>query len=668
MAGRRACRKSGLCARSFSGFSDGFKPQVFGVHRNPAIARVFALILTCVVGAPAGADQRGSPWTANDSDAVADAAIAATDDNKSKLTDTSTLMELVDALIRAGNIPKAKQVVEVAASYFGAAELQNSLLRGRIVENLALLGDAASAEVLAAAEIAQPAKIALFGKFGTGRAHAGHVKDAQRAATTINALSGGSATAAATDTSARALADISLALAESGALAEAFQIVRPLPDGLPKVQALSQVARLACKKAGTQTGATRHGRMALEQAIVSAGAAIAAADTLFAKVNLAVAAGEAIACCSGADAARSFIDRTFAVESRNDAAGSLVDRLTQQNEFAVARSLLSTANPTDTARLFEAAKRFMKLGDRAKATEVAVKAMHAVPDNSGPRPGAYYRTPPNPGQIASLLIDLGAYDEAIAAATAAKINNRSYYYFYAVNVAARNADVASVARLLPVAFDALKMDSNPDRGAQFRSLFDLTKVLALAGYRDQALRTFGELQGLLTKAQVNALMRQDMTSLAAVLQADKGDIAGALQAADQAGTMVEKPDRLTIMMAVAMMMGNKQPTQAEIMEAVQQAEALMPLVIGPKARVLSDIAVHMAAKGDIAAASRAVAVLEEERNDLIRGARDTAVNAVANAQIKAGDLRGAFATALRIRESAVRRMPLLKLAGSPITR
>jgi hypothetical protein len=76
----------------------------------------------------------------------------------------------------------------------------------------------------------------------------------------------------------------------------------------------------------------------------------------------------------------------------------------------------------------------------------------------------------------------------------------------------------------------------------------------------------------------------------------------------------------------------------------------------------------MAAKGDIAAASRAVAVLEEERNDLIRGARDTAVNAVANAQIKAGDLRGAFATALRIRESAVRRTPLLKLAGSPITR
>jgi hypothetical protein len=155
--------------------------------------------------------------------------------------------------------------------------------------------------------------------------------------------------------------------------------------------------------------------------------------------------------------------------------------------------------------------------------------------------------------------------------------------------------------------------------------------------------------------------------LAAVLQADGGDIAGALEAADRAGPMVTKPDRLAISMFAAMTLGNKRPTEAEIMEAIRQAEMLMPLVAGPKAEVLSDIAMHMAAKGDIAAALTAAAILEEEQNDVVNLAHDTAVQAIADAQIKAGDLRGAFATALRIRRSTSRRTPLLKLAASPIT-
>jgi DUF1680 family protein len=135
--------------------------------------------------------------------------------------------------------------------------------------------------------------------------------------------------------------------------------------------------------------------------------------------------------------------------------------------------------------------------------------------------------------------------------------------------------------------------------------------------------------------------------------------------------MVVKPDILTVIMLAAMTMGQKRekpPTEAEVLEAIRQAQALMPLVVGPKAQVLSDIAAHMAAKGDIAAALSAAAILEQEQNGAIKVVHDNAVTAIANAQIKAGDLRGALATALRIRQSDARWTLLVKLAGSPITR
>jgi hypothetical protein len=636
------------------------------MHINPTIARGFLLILACVVGIPAGADQRGGPWTAHDSDTVADAAVATTSDDESKLNATSALMELTDALIRAGNLPKAKQVVEGAVANLGSSEPQNSYLRGQMVEKLILLGDARAAEALAAAAVTQSVKITLFGKFGVERARAGNIGDAQRAANTINSLPR-DPTIVPADASARALADISVALAESGALAEASKMVMPLPDGLPKVQALSQVARVACKKDNSQTNAKRRGRTSLEQATGAARAAIAAADRPFLKINVAVAAGEAIASCNGPDGARSFIDETLAVELRDRAVGGLVDRLTQQNEFAAARLLLSSANPTDARGLVDKARRLMKLGDRAKATELAVTATRSVSDiSSRPKPGGYDDNVVQLGQIISLLIQVGAYDEAIAVAQGTSTDSRLQYYVSAVDAALRNSDAASVGRLLPVSL-ALKVDSSFNNGSQFRSLSDLTRMLAVAGYRDQALQRFAELQELMTKAPPNVRLGQGVTSLAAVLQADGGDIAGALEAADRAGPMVTKPDRLAISMFAAMTLGNKRPMEAEIMEAIRQAEMLMPLVAGPKAEVLSDIAMHMAAKGDIAAALTAAAILEEEQNDVVNLAHDTAVQAIADAQIKAGDLRGAFATALRIRRSTSRRTPLLKLAASPIT-
>src|SRR4051794_20429314 len=199
------------------------------MHIKPPMSGLFLLILASGLGVSAGADQHGGPWTAHDSDKVADAAVVATSANGSKLTETSMLMELADALIRAGNIPKAKQVVEDALSNLGSSEPQNSYLRGQIVEKLIMLGDAPAAEALAAAAVSTSVKIALFGKFGVGQARAGNIGDAQRAANTINSLPKDSTVAAPADASVRAIADISIGLAESGALAEASKLIMPLP-------------------------------------------------------------------------------------------------------------------------------------------------------------------------------------------------------------------------------------------------------------------------------------------------------------------------------------------------------------------------------------------------------------------------------------------------------
>jgi hypothetical protein len=132
--------------------------------------------------------------------------------------------------------------------------------------------------------------------------------------------------------------------------------------------------------------------------------------------------------------------------------------------------------------------------------------------------------------------------------------------------------------------------------------------------------------------------------------------------------MMEKPDAARIAALALMNLGGAgRPTAAEFERANRRAAEALPVVFGPKAATLSAIALHMAAKGDIPAALQAAAVLDSEQSDAVKGVHDIAMNAIADAQAKAGDLRGSFATALRIRQPTIRWMPLLKLATSPIT-
>lgn len=646
------------------------------MHINTFIAYVSLFTLSCVVGVPAGADQRSGPWTADDSSAVAEAAVVVAS-SASKTTQPSMLVELADALIRGGNAQKAKEVAARAASSLSQpadspTDSIGSYASARIVEKLAQLGEPSAAKALATTDGTPSVKAMLLGKFGAGRARAGSIEDARLAATAISSLSNASAGAIPADISTKAIADISLALADAGALDEALQMALPLPNEFSKVQALSQTARLLCKRDNLGTVPSQRSQEILQQVVNAARLVAEATNKPFEKTYVAGVAGVAFADCKGADSAKSFIAETIGPDLRDRALATTVDRLMQQGELALARALLPAPDPSDAGNLLETAKRLIKLGDQAKATEVAIQSAHAalkVADDATRKRGGYYEYIAQLGPIIGTLNELGAYDDAIAAAQPIDANNRLQHYVFTLRAAMKKSDAAEVVRLLPIAIEVFKMDSTPNHMIQLKALSDLTRALAVAGYRDEALKTFAEFQAVMGKTPSADQARQS-TLLATVLQADAGDVQGALTAAYEAGPMTEKPNDARIAALAAMNMGGgpgRRPTAAEMEEALRHAAEALPLVAGPKAEALSSIAVHMAAKGDVTAALQAAAVLETEPSSAITGAHDSALNAIADAQAKAGDLRGSLITVLRIRQSTVRWPLLLKLAGSPIT-
>jgi tetratricopeptide (TPR) repeat protein len=648
---------------------------MLNLHIRTTIAFVFLLVLTSLGSAPAGADQRGDSWTANDTSTVAEAAIVVAG-SASKTTQASMFVELADALIRAGNAPKAKEAAARAASSLSQpadspTDSMGSYAKARIVEKLAQLGEPSAAKALATTDATLSVKVMLLGKFGAGRARAGSIEDARWAAAAISSLSNTSAGAIPTDVSTKAIADISLALADAGALDEALQMAIPLSNEFSKVQALSQTARLLCKKDNLGTGPSQRSQEILQQVANATRLVAEATNKPFEKTYVAGVAGVAFADCRGAESAKSFIAETIGPDLRDRALATTVDRLSERGELALARALLPTPDLSDAGNLLETAKRLIKLGDQAKATDVAIQAGRAalkVAGDATRKRGGYYEYIAQLSPIIGTLNELGAYDDAIATAQPIDANNRLQYYVFTLRAAMGKPDAAEVARLLPMAIEAFKMDSTPNHMLQLKALSDLTRALAVTGYRDEALKTFAELQAVMGKAPSADQVRQ-LTLLTTVLQADGGDVQGALTAANETGPMTEKPNDARIAaLAVMKMGGGRRPTPTEMEEALRHAAEALPLVAGPKAEALSSIAVHMAAKGSIAGALQAAAALETEPNDAITGSHDTALNAIADAQVKAGDLRGSFATVLRIRQSTVRWPLLLKLAGSTAAR
>jgi tetratricopeptide (TPR) repeat protein len=221
--------------------------------------------------------------------------------------------------------------------------------------------------------------------------------------------------------------------------------------------------------------------------------------------------------------------------------------------------LLPKPDTTSIESLFVAAKRLQKLGERARALAVARQASHLALQGVPPserRPGWYQDYTGKLGQISATLTQLGAYDDAIAVVQSIDPSNRAQYYVRALMAAAREPNSSEVGRLFPVTMEAFRI--NPMiQSLHLRQLSDLARALAVAGYRDFAVKAFREFQDQLGKLPAAADQIRQSALLSAVMQADSGDIDGAILAAENAGPMIGKPTDAQLAALAAMMAGGR---------------------------------------------------------------------------------------------------------------
>jgi hypothetical protein len=620
-----------------------------------------AIAISVLSAAPSIAD---GPWTMDDSNAVAVAAIdaAASIDGRSSFQ----FVELARALIKAGNSVQARVVLAKASSVLGPP-VDNAVDRDNIVQMLAQLGYAADADALIGNDAEPGMKIRLLGKLGAGRARAGDIAAAQKAAAMVISTAETSATVHPVFASS-ALVEIGIALSEAGAQAEAVRLAEPMPAGVPKMRIIVQVAQALRVAATNRTGNPLQLQNVTDKVTAAARLAVSA-DKGPDQSSIIFLAAETIAECNGAAPARKLVSETVPADKAAELLTRLSDRLTARQEFDLARSLAPPPDPTSVESLLEAARRLTKQGDRAAAKRVALAASQlglSVRHDPAAPPLTWMRHTRDLASTSEVLAELGAYDDAVATLQPIEMQYRSHAYISIIKAEIRNKDAAAISGTLPAAIAAIKLSIPP--GSTTQLLYDLTKALAVGGFREQANNVY---QSLLewSLGQSDKPAGRLLPQQLAVLKADMGDLAGALATANDAGALVTKPGAADFFVAAVTEFGlrNEKLTEAEALAAVSRLKAAIPpLVAGPKATALGAIVAELAEQGNIQAARQVAAGLEAEPRDVLQSRRDTALGAIAKAQEKAGDWRGSFATTLQISRPGWRWPLLLRLAAKPV--
>jgi hypothetical protein len=327
--------------------------------------------------------------------------------------------------------------------------------------------------------------------------------------------------------------------------------------------------------------------------------------------------------CDGPDAALAFVRELLPPEQAYLTLGLVADRLTAKGDFDLARAFTAASGLTDPKSLVDAAKRFLNQHQKDAARAAALQAaeqIHAV------TPRSKFDHFKILGEIFGILVDVGEYDQAVAVVQSEEPARKEALSVSAMERAIRRRDDATVARLAPVAIDAMMQS----RGSVLK-LYWLTRSLAAAGYRDEARKAYQRLTDTFAPpypppragegregANVDPVMLAE-------LQALMDDMPAALATAERAG--------------------------------------LPPANPGRKARALQAITILAAGQGNIDGALQAEAKLEAEPANALR---DRALLSIAAAQAKSGDLRGAYSTSLRIADPYGRIQSLLRLvAASP---
>jgi hypothetical protein len=353
------------------------------------------------------------------------------------------------------------------------------------------------------------------------------------------------------------------------------------------------------------------------------------------------------AVCDGAEAALAFVlDEYYPVPAPR-ILGTIADRLTARGEFDLARAFIVVLNPADPHDLLNAARRHLQRHDNDAARTAALQALPIVLEQcrDAEKYAIKWRTFVNGSvsvnDLLVILVDAGEYDEAVAAAQRCDEEPGRDGPPYAkgelqaiiVERAIRNGDAAAVARLAPLAIGALTQPG-PDLATgrpryHGDDLYRLTRELMDAGFREAARVAYQHLTGAMAHDEQHA----DLQKLA-VLQALFGDVPAALATADRAGPLVVRT----------------------------RADEIFP---GHKAGTLQAISVALAGQGNIDGALRAEAELEAGLGDVLPGVSGYALSSIAAAQTRAGDLRGALTTAMRITGAGGQFKALLPLVSAP---
>jgi hypothetical protein len=321
-------------------------------------------------------------------------------------------------------------------------------------------------------------------------------------------------------------------------------------------------------------------------------------------------------------------------------------------------------DPTDIGALLDAADLMVKMDDLPGALALAEQSFNlaSLAKTPGQGPAVLHSVDGFSllSRLSGLLASLGAYDEALETIQAIELRNRLQYYVSVTDRAVQRNDAVGVTRMTALAIAALKADMGGPNGA-YGHLYDLTRRLAMAGYRADAQTACAELQ---TITPVPYEKLSPYKSI--ILRVDMGDVVGAVDAANALGAMTAKPSPMALMALTTMMFDNaeKPPTTEEVAKAMETAKKMMPAqVAGPRADSLIGIADELALMGNIPMALEIESSLEGETNENIVAKRDMALAVIAKAQIKAGDLHEALATSLKISAPMKRWEPLLQLAS-----
>ncbi len=593
------------------------------------------------------------------------------------------LLELSDALSKAGDIPLALAVAQKAKlSLLSQPDADDMGNRGRIVGSLASFGDAAGAEQLAKAQGDLAARVILLGNLGVGLAKAGNARDAAEVAQSIATLASGQdaqtaakrqlsqiaeyndnvlqppANPTLADASEAAISNIAVALQEAGASDEALRLVSRFADGPPKVRILSAWAIELCTKPGSTATERDLGNEKTAQAVQTTLSSLANLNNDSARGDMVVATAEAVAICKGAAESKAFVASARPQDLRDDVLGSLTERLITAQRLDLAKFVRPEPDPHDRQSLFNDAHLRIKLGDMAGARKDAFAARGLPTD---PR----YQVPGPDLETSGLFIDLGDYDEAIATIQLQPDQFQLQQAYQGVVTAEiEKRDVAALDRTLPGAIEAYRKPSSAGDHA-LDNLYITTRALAVAGFEPQARRVFDALRASAADGTHARFDDLEPWRLAVV----KGDLDGfdaGLKDALASGPISTPPNPAlaAFRTGMALTMAGQAPTEAAIAKFTKQMPDAGAWERGPAGRALADIAADMAARGDIPEAMKAIALLEAHPT---RNGSDFELKVVAEAQIKAKDPSGALATVLRIEQPEMRPELLLRLAAEPST-